>query len=286
MQQVEIFDRNAVKKRRTRAVRQFRPGADFIAAIAAADIAERLAPINRSFDVAIDLGGHNDAVCDVLKSSGKTKHVFSGDLFVANTHRRATDFVFDDALPPLADGCCNLILSALTLHAVNDLPGSLVQLRRALRPDGLLLATLVGGDTLHELRDVLMRAELEMMGGAAIRVAPFTDTRDAGALLQRAGFALPVADKDSIIVRYDNMFGLLNDLRAMGSTAALADQGSPLSRQTLFKAAEIYASDYADEDGRIRATFDLITLSGWAAHESQQKPLKPGSAQKRLSDVL
>ncbi|MTH99258.1 methyltransferase domain-containing protein [Roseibium sp. RKSG952] len=286
MSQVELFDRKLLQMRRQRALKAFQPGADFLVSAVAADLADRLIPVNRTFDTAIDLGGHNDDLARMIIESGKVAQLYRGHLFFANPHGRQCDFVFDDAFPPLGDETVSLIISPLTLQFVNDLPGTLIQLRRALKPDGLLLATLPGADTLHELRDVLMRAELETTGGASIRVAPFADTRDLGALLQRAGFALPVTDKDTLTVRYDNMFALLKDLRAMGATAALNDRPAPLKRSTLLRAAELYAQDYADPDGRIRASFDMITLSGWAPHESQQKPLTPGSAKMSLKDVL
>ncbi len=181
----------------------------------------------------------------------------------------------------------DLIVSALSLHLVNDLPGALIQLRRALKPDGLFLGAVLGGSSLQELREALAIAETEIAGGVSPRVAPFADIRDMGALLQRAGFALPVTDSEVLTVRYDNLFALMKDLRAMGAANTLFERArKPTSRRLFLRAAEIYAERFADADGRIRATFEIIFLSGWAPHESQQKPLRPGSAQVRLADVL
>jgi hypothetical protein len=180
-----------------------------------------------------------------------------------------------------------LVTSLLSLQNVNDLPGSLTQIRQILRPDGFFLACLLGGATLTELRQSFTLAEAELEGGASPRVAPFADLRDLGHLLQRAGFALPVTDVDTVVVRYADPFGLFRDLRAMGLSNALADRRrTPLRRATLFRAAEVYAQRFSDPDGRVRATFELVWLSGWVPHESQQKPLRPGSAQTRLADAL
>jgi SAM-dependent methyltransferase len=181
----------------------------------------------------------------------------------------------------------DLAASLLALHAVNDLPGALIQIKRALRPDGLFIACLLAGQSLTELRQSLLAAEVELTGGASPRVAPFADLRDLGGLLQRAGFALPVIDSESVTVRYGDMFGLLRDLRAMGWANALSERSrKPLRRSVLLRAAELYAERFADPDGRLRATFEIVWLSGWAPHESQQKPLRPGSAKARLADAL
>lgn len=181
----------------------------------------------------------------------------------------------------------DLIVSTLNLQMLDDLPGTLIQIKRALKPDGLFLGLLLGTDTLAELRDCLMRAEMEVSDGVSPRVIPFADTRDLGGLLQRAGFALPVADIDPLTVRYDTMFDLIRDLRAMGATNPLHERlKTPTSKKLFMRAAEIYAEDYSDPDGRIRATFTFASLSGWAPHESQQKPLKPGSAKQSLAEAL
>ena len=195
--------------------------------------------------------------------------------------------VADEEALPFADNTLDLAVSGLSLQAVNDLPGVLVQVRRALKPDGLFLAALFGGDTLAELRQSFATAESELDGGASPRVAPFPDLRELGALLQRAGFALPVTDVDRVTVRYATPFALLHDLRRMGAANPLVERRRvPLRRATLMRAMEVYAERFADPDGRVRASFDVIWLSGWSPHESQQQPLRPGSAKKRLADAL
>jgi SAM-dependent methyltransferase len=195
--------------------------------------------------------------------------------------------VGDEECAPLAPACFDLAVSALALQHANDLPGVLVQIRQALKPDGLFLGCLLGGRSLNELRTALAAAETELCGGVSPRVAPFADVRDIGGLLQRAGFALPVADSEPLTVRYANMFGLMADLRAMGASNALETRlRKPTPRALFFRAAQIYAERFADPDGRVRATFELIFASGWAPHESQQKPLAPGSARMRLADAL
>ncbi len=195
--------------------------------------------------------------------------------------------VGDPEALPLATGSLDLAVSLLALHAVNDLPGTLIQLRRALRPDGLFVGCLLGGATLTELRQSFAQAESEVEGGVSPRVAPFAAVREAGGLLQRAGFALPVADTDTLTVRYADPFGLMRDLRAMGMTNVLTERRrTPLRRATLLRTAEIYAERFADPDGRVRATFEVLWLSGWVPHETQQKPLRPGTAKTRLADAL
>ena len=195
---------------------------------------------------------------------------------------------FSEAEPlALAPASIDLVVSALALQFVNDLPGVMAQVRRALKPDGLFLAAIIGGDTLTELRQSFAAAEAEVEGGVSPRVAPFADLRDLGSLLQRAGFALPVTDVDRIVVRYDNAFVLMQDLRRMGATNVLNERRrAPSRRATFVRMAQIYAERFADADGRIRATFDIVWLSGWAPHESQQKPLKPGSAKMSLADAV
>ena len=197
------------------------------------------------------------------------------------------------ALPSMRKPCrlprlsLDLVVSALALQFVNDLPGALIQIRRALKPDGLLLAALIGGDSLTELRSAFAAAESEVEGGISPRVAPFADIRELGSLLQRAGFALPVVDSERVAVRYDSALALMRDLRRMGATNILHERlRTPLKRSTLERVMAIYANRFADADGRVRATFEIIWLSGWVPHESQQKPLKPGSAAQRLADAL
>jgi SAM-dependent methyltransferase len=201
---------------------------------------------------------------------------------------RAVALPVSDTEPlALAPDSIDLAVSSLALQFVNDLPGVLAQIRRALKPDGLFLAAMIGGETLTELRQSFAAAEAEVEGGVSPRVAPFADLRDLGALLQRAGFALPVTDVDRIVVRYDNAFALMQDLRRMGATNILTERRrNPSRRATFVRMAQIYAERFSDPDGRIRATFDVVWLSGWAPHESQQKPLKPGSAKMSLADAV
>jgi SAM-dependent methyltransferase len=188
---------------------------------------------------------------------------------------------------PLAADAYNLVLAPLFLHLVNDLPGSLIRIRRALKPDGLLLAAVPGAGTLAELNAVLLETEQRLYGGASPHVVPFGEVRAIGGLLQRAGFSLPVADVENYTVRYDSLFALMADLRAMGQSNPLTDRSKrPVSKTFFLEAAKLYSERYADPDGRIHATFSIIFLSGWAPHESQQKPLKPGSAKVRLADAL
>ncbi len=287
MSQPAPFDRALLAERRRRALAAWREGADFLHAGVCEDLADRLAPIMRRFEIAVDLGGHGGRIGDMLRASGKVDKVVRADLLVPDPRLPPPDLVADDAFPPFRDQSLDLVVSALSLQFVNDLPGALIQIRRALRPDGLFLGAVFGGDTLIELRDVLLRTELELTGGASPRVLPFAGTRDLGSLLQRAGFALPVVDQDMLTVRYDTLFDLMRDLRNMGATNILAQRSrTPPGREFFRRAAEIYAETYADADGRIRATMQIVSLSGWAPHESQQKPLKPGSAKMRLADAL
>ena len=247
---------------------------------------DRLAPVLREFPLVLDVGTPDDNAARLLRDSGRAGYVARLSPVSAGTNAVAT-VVGDEEALPFAGERFDLAVSLLSLQAVNDLPGALVQIRRALKPDGLFLGCLLGGATLTELRRAFTEAEAEIEGGVSPRVAPFADVRDLGGLLQRAGFALPVTDCDVLTVRYADPFAVLRDLRAMGLTNALtARRRTPLRRTTLLRAMQIYAEKFADADGRVRATFELIWLSGWAPHESQQKPLKPGSAKARLADAL
>jgi len=218
---------------------------------------------------------------------GTPDHAF-GKALVAAGRLDAFDAPIPEELADAPAAHYGLVLSGAFLHGVNDLPGFVAQARRVLRPDGLFLAAFPGGDTLHELRAALIEAESEIRGAAGLRVFPMVEIRAAGALLQRAGLALPVADSEKVVVRYASMFGLIRDLRAMGANAAsLVRPGlPPLTRAIAMRAAQIYAERFADPDGRIRATFEFIWISGWAPHASQQKPLRPGSAKVSLKDAL
>jgi SAM-dependent methyltransferase len=249
-------------------------------------LAERLSAVLRHFDIAVDLGTPADSVRRVLAASGKVTTTIAAE-FAIGSDRSFLRISADEETLPFAAGSLDLVTSALALQFVNDLPGTLIQIRRALKPDGLLLAALVGGESLAELREAIAAAESEIEGGISPRVAPFVDVRELGALLQRAGFALPVVDNERLVVRYDSVFALMRDLRRMGATNVLRERRrKPLKRTTLQRTAEIYAQRFSDPDGRLRASFEIVWLSGWAPHESQQKPLKPGSAAQRLADAL
>lgn len=281
-----IFDIDLIIRRRKRALRMAVPGADFLMARSADDLADRLSAVERRFDRAATLFCTTGAAAGVLRASGKT----------GETIRVETDAAFLDGGDGIVSGpetvpfepqSLDLAVSLLAMQEINDIPGLLVQIRRALRPDGLLLAAFAGAGTLAELRESLIAAEAEILGGTSPRVAPFTDVRDAGALLQRAGFALPVADVETVTVRYATMFDLMADLRAMGATNALIDRSrKPATRRLFSRAAQIYAERFSDTDGRIRATFSTIWLSGWAPHASQQQPAKRGSATASLAEAL
>jgi SAM-dependent methyltransferase len=278
-----IFDRPLLRARRARA-RMLGP-ATFLIEHAAEDFAERLSAVLRDFDLAADIGTPTDVVRRAIER--RVGDIVAVDPVAAHLAGERLAVAADEEALPFRDASLDLVVSALALQFVNDLPGTLIQIRRALKPDGLFLAAMVGGDSLAELRAAFAEAESEIEGGVSPRVAPFADLRDLGALLQRAGFALPVADVDRVTVRYDSPLALMHDLRRMGATNALAERRrAPLRRATLRRMMEIYARNFTDADGRIRATFEIVWLSGWAPHESQQQPLAPGSAKTRLADAL
>jgi SAM-dependent methyltransferase len=277
-----LFDTDLIRARRARAERDGYAG--FLLNRLAEDLDDRLAPVLRTFSSVLDLATPAPAAAQVLAA----RYPAARRIRLAPLPEPGGGVIVGDpeALP-LAPGSLDLAVSLLALQAVNDLPGTLIQLRRALRPDGLFVGCLLGGATLTELRQSFGQAESEVEGGISPRVAPFAAVREVGALLQRAGFALPVADTETLTVRYADPFGLMRDLRAMGMTNALTERRRvPLRRATLLRAAEIYAARFSDPDGRVRATFEVLWLSGWAPHESQQKPLRPGSAKSRLADAL
>ncbi|MBR0932061.1 methyltransferase domain-containing protein [Bradyrhizobium jicamae] len=265
-----LFDRVLLGARLARAARE--GAVTFLLDRAAEDLADRLLAVSRRFAAATDLWTPGAGLGEAVRGRA------------ASIERVAFDPSEALALPA---GTLDLVVSALALQFVNDLPGVLAQIRRVLKPDGLLLAAMLGGDTLTELRQSFAAAEAECEGGVSPRVAPFADLRDIGALLQRAGFALPVTDVDRVVVRYDSAFALMADLRRMGATNALRERRrSPTRRATMLRMAELYRERFADPDGRIRATFDIIWLSGWAPHESQQQPLRPGSAKASLEAAV
>lgn len=285
-----LFDRALHRARLDRAAPDY-AAADFLKERAAGDVVMRLETILRRFPVAVDLGARNGHFFKALSESDARANIdtlIEADLSGRMLGGRDTlRVVADEERLPFGDATLDLIVSTLSLHWTNDLVGALIQIRRALRPDGLFVGAIFGGATLTELRQCLLAAESELSDGAAMRVSPFADAIDAAGLLQRAGFALPVADVDRVKVRYSHPIKLLQDLRAMGETSVLLDRSrKPLSRKVLFRAMELYVERFAEPDGKVPATFEIVSVTGWAPHESQQKPLRPGSAKMRLADAL
>ncbi len=264
-----IFDRHAVALHRARA--RAIGGETFLVREATEGLALRLDSVRRTFSKALELSG-GDTQAEILgpRAEHWTLQTLADDEFIKGQPQQY-----------------DLVASVLSLHSVNDLPGVLLQVRRVLKPDGLFVAALFAGETLRELRESFAAGQLETLDGISPRVAPLADVRALGGLLQRAGFALPVADVERTVVRYREFQTLVSDLRAMGETNALQERSRrPLRRETLAAALSHYASHYAEPDGRLRATFEIAYLTGWAPHESQQQPLKPGSAVARLADAL
>lgn len=275
-----IFDHRRLAARQRRAGRTARAGAGFLVELCAGEIADRLAATNRDFRCAVDLLTPTPALAEALRHARPALAVERIDEDALAARRRGRDDL------GLAAASCDLVVSALGLHWSNDLPGVFVQVRQALKPDGLFLATLPAQGTLAELRESLIIAESSLASGAAARVDPFIDVRQAGALLQRAGFALPVADVEHRMVRYANVAALIGDLRAMAATSVRAGRQAPLPKTVMKRLESVYSERFADADGRLRATFNHVHLAGWAPHESQQRPLRPGSAQASLAAHL
>ncbi len=285
-----LFDRALHRTRLDRATVLY-PAADFLKRRAAEDAADRLAGILHEFPLAVDLGARNGAFARALALSDAARRVSvlieADPSWAMLGGRSSLSVVADEERLPFAGASLDLVISLHNLHWTNDLVGALIQIRQALKPDGLFIGALFGGETLTELRQSLLQAEIDIHGGAGPRISPFADAVDGAGLLQRAGFALPVADIDRVTVRYDHPIKLMADLRAMGETNVLYDRDRrPLTRAVLGRMSEIYAERFALPDGRIPATFEIIGLTGWAPHESQQQPLKRGSAKMRLADAL
>lgn len=292
----DIFDTQLIEHYRQRALNADKEGADFLLAHMADDLEERLLTVDRKFQHGIDLHGHTGLASVAMMQSGKVSSIerieTSEKILRQNPEGlpqsehdkvkiRAREFL------DLPETGADLIVSLLSLHLTNDTPGVLVQIRQALKPDGLFLGVMAASGTLGELRESLLQAESEIYGGVTPRIYPFTDVRDTGALLQRVGFALPVADTENLTVRYDTIFDLMRDLRAMGMQNGLIGRSRrPVSRRFFIRAAEIYAERFSDPDGRIRATFSFVWMSGWAPHKDQQKPMTPGTATRSLADAL
>lgn len=282
-----VFNRRTVRRHRDRAARAFAEHAFLIEEVAER-LADRLDDVKRTFPLALDLGCHSGELGRTLQGRGGIETLIQGDLSPALAAKAGlTALAMDEEFLPFTDGVLDLVMSNLSLHWVNDLPGALVQIRRALKPDGLFLATMLGGETLKELRDVLAQAEIDVEGGLSPRISPFADVRDAGDLMSRAGFALPVMDSDTITVSYPDPFKLMKDLRGMGETNAVLEARKGFTkRTTLMRAAALYQEKYGGDDGRIPATFQVIYLTGWSPAPLQPQPLKPGSATVSLKDFL
>lgn len=281
----DLIDRRQLARRRARAIAAAKPGADFLIELAVDDLVDRLAAVPRRFERALAVGDPTARLETALAASGQVGSVVAADLLVPGVSSGRP--VIDDEALPFAPASFDLVVSCLTLQWANDLPGALVQIRRVLKPDGLFLGVLVGGDSLTELRQAFLAAESETTGGVSPRVIPMAEVRDLGALLQRAGFAMPVADQDRMTLRYASPFALFAELSAMGATNCLAGRRTtPTSKTVLFRAIEIYGRDFSDGDGRIRSTLTLMSLSGWAPDPSQPKPLRPGSATISLAEAL
>jgi len=282
-----VFDRRAVRRHRDRAAATLAEH-DFLLREVGERLADRLDDVKRTFDRALDVGCHRGELGRTLDGRGGINWLVHADLSPAMVARTPGAAVAcDEEALPFAPGSFDLVLSLLSLHWINDLPGALVQVRRVLKPDGLFLAAMLGGETLKELRSSLAEAEMAVDGGLSPRISPFADVRDAGDLMQRAGFALPVIDTETITVSYADPFRLMADLQGMGETNAVIERRKDsLRRQTLMAAVERYRAEFGDADGRVPATFQVVYLTGWAPHHAQPKPLRPGSASARLADAL
>ena len=282
-----VFDRAVLRQRRERAARDWDRRA-FLKREIAGRLVDRLDDIRRTFPRALDLGSHGDEISTALGERRTVEWLVRADLGQGFARlARGPAVVADEEFLPFAPESFDLVVSAMDLHWVNDLPGTLVQVRRILKPDGLLMGAMLGGATLWQLRQALAAAESEVEGGLSPRVSPFAGLADAAGLLQRAGFALPVADSETIEVEYENALALMHDLGAMGESNLVVERRRGLSRRaTLLRAAEIYGERFAVASGRVAATFEVLFLHGWAPHDSQPKPLRPGSAAQRLADAL
>ncbi|MFZ1413119.1 MAG: methyltransferase domain-containing protein [Defluviicoccus sp.] len=284
---MEVFDRRAVRQHRERAAAGLERH-DFLLREVGERLADRLDDVRRTFPLALDLGCHSGQLARLLAGRGGIEALVQTDLSPAMARRaEGLRVVADEEALPFAAASFDVVLSLMSLHWVNDLPGALMQIRRALKPDGLFLAAMLGGTSLNQLRQSLHAAEIAGEGGLSPRVSPFADARDAGNLLQRAGFALAVADAETVNVSYADPLALIRDLRGMGETNAVRARRRRCSRRaTMVAAIEHYQAAFAGADGRIPATFQVIFLTGWAPHPDQQRALRPGAARARLADAL
>jgi SAM-dependent methyltransferase len=282
-----VFDRALVRHRRERAVLSGDSG-DFLFAEVANRLADRLVDVRRNFELGVDLGSRGGHLARAVQASGRVRTLYATDASpVLAARLPVASVAADEEILPFAPSSLDLVLSSLALHWVNDLPGTLIQVRHALKPDGLFLAAMFGGETLWELRETLMEAELAVTGGVSPRISPMADLRDAAGLLQRAGFALPVADRDILSVSYADIVGLMRDLSRMGEANAVRLRApGPLKRAVLGEAARLYGARHALGGDRVRASFEILYLSGWSPAATQQQPLRPGQATGRLADAL
>lgn len=276
---ITVFDRQQIARQRSRAAKHLKDH-DFLLSWSMKQIEDRLSIVKRQFTTALQIGCRAPKID---KDSFGIETLYTMDV----SDSLSPNIIGHEDFLPILPSSLNLVVSALDLHTVNDLPGALIQIRKALRPDGLFLSAILGGETLYEFRQCLAEAEIEVLGGMSPRIAPFADKPQMGDLLQRAGFSLPVIDSEFVTVTYDSIFPLMKDLRGMGEGNAILERRKTFTPSSLFmRAGELYAQRFSESDGRIRATFEIIFLLGWAPHESQQKPLKPGSAKTRLADFL
>ena len=279
---ITIFDRAQVMRQRQRIAKTV--GHDFLIEWTMKQLADRLDVVRRKFPLCVQVGARGPSL-PANDFGIETQIITDSAPLLLKNHSNTVQC--EEDFFPFAPRSIDLVVSALNLHTVNDLPGALLQIKQSLKADGLFVAGLLGGETLHELRQCLNDAELEICGGVTPRISPFADKPQMGSLLQRAGFSLPVVDSDIVTVTYDSIFPLMHDLRMMGEGNAILQRSKNFSRRSLFiRAGELYAQRFSEPDGRIRASFEIIFILGWAPHESQQKPLKPGSAQTRLADFL
>ena len=283
----KLFDTLALRRNRQRAAASYGKFA-FLKDEAAIRLADRVDLMRRNFDFCLDLGAHDGRLWNHLAHLGKIGTMLHSDPGARFAKNSVWPFVVHDfTILPFAEAKFDAVFSCLNLHWIDDLPGLIVQIRNLLRPNGLCLISLLGGNSLNELRASMIAAEQDVLGGVSPRCAPMADIRDVGGLLARAGLALPVADSDRLTVNYPNMFRLMSDLRGMGEQNALIGrQRYPTRRDVFMRAAEIYQQKFGQADGSIPASFEIITLTGWVPHESQQKPLRPGTAKTRLANVV
>ena len=284
-----VFDRAAVRAHRDRAAAGFAGRGDFLVREVGERLVGRLEDVKRRFARVLDLGCHSGQLGPMLSRQAAPDLLIEADLSRAMVACAAgpARLVADEEWLPIRADSLDLVVSALSLHWVNDLPGALVQIRQALRPDGLLLAAMLGGETLFELREAFLQAEAGQEGGVRPHVSPFPDVQTLGALLQRTGFALPVVDSDRITVTYESAEALMHDLRAMGEANAARGRARHFARRATFRvAADGYRDMFGGADGRIPATFQVLYLTGWRPHESQQQPARRGSGTVSLGEAL